>query len=77
MNIQVTKEEFEIFISNYINPLEVDVAMMFEPPIKSYNDLTSDKIWPESVVAFIKMNSKTAFGGLDQYFIVKNYLAGS
>lgn len=70
MKKQVTKEEFYEFINSYNNKLEIDVAGMFEPPLKSYNDFTDGKVWPESVVAFIKMYSESIIPADDEYFIV-------
>ena len=51
---QVTKEEFDKFIREYPNKLEVDVAVL-EPPIKTWNDFSKADQWPRSVVAFCKM----------------------
>jgi len=70
-NKQVTKEEFNSFLDSYPVGLNVDKAMMFEPPIKSYNDFYSGLIWPESIVAYIKLRSETSLGGQDEYYIVK------
>lgn len=50
----VTKEEFEAFIKAFIkaypHPLRLDVAMMYEPPLLTYNDFALGN-WPESIVA--------------------------
>jgi hypothetical protein len=57
-NKKVTKEEFEDFIKNYKNKLEIDINGAFEPPIKTYNDFSLGN-WPESVVAFVRMGKLT------------------
>ena len=45
---KVTKEEFDAFIASYPNELDRDV----EPPLVNYNDFSSGKTWPDSIVAF-------------------------
>ena len=52
---EVNKEFFDKFIKEYPKGLEVDVAYMFEPPIKTWNDFTIADKWPDSVVAYCKL----------------------
>lgn len=52
---EVSKEEFDEYISNYPNKLEIDVTGICEPPLKTYNDFTNNKAWPESVVASVSL----------------------
>jgi hypothetical protein len=54
---KVSKEEFNIFLANYPNKLEKDVAYFFEPPMLSYNDFSDGKKWPESMVAQVCCNT--------------------
>jgi len=51
---QVSQREFEEFIQGYQKPLKKDWSAMFMPPFISYNDFSDGKVWPQSVVAFIK-----------------------
>ena len=60
---QVTKKEFDKFISEYPNKLQTDVAGMFEPPLKTWNDFKKAHKWPESVVAFCKMYDGSDYHG--------------
>ena len=48
---KVSKEEFETFVSTYPNELEKSVHPIFEPPVVAYNDFSTGKNWPDSVVA--------------------------
>ena len=68
---QVSKSEFEDFIKEYPNPLDVDIARMFEPPIKTYNDFTSGKGWPQSSIAFVKLYDGSDYhsGRTEEYYI--------
>jgi hypothetical protein len=59
---KVTKEEFEKFIEKYPGKLETDVARMFEPPLKTWNDFAKADKWPESAVAFCHL-----YDGSDYY----------
>lgn len=70
---QVTKEEFEKFISEYPNELEEDVARMFEPPLKTWNDFSKGE-WPDSAVAFCHLYDGSEYHGGKQpeYFIFDN-----
>lgn len=69
MDRRVDKSEFDAFIAAFPRPLTTDVAGMFEPPILSYNDLSSGKKWPESVVAYVVLHSKASDKTPDEYFI--------
>lgn len=62
-----TKEELDQFVKDYPRPLEVDVYGAGDPPIKSYNDFSSGKVWPESVVARVIMGS--VFGDEDEHHL--------
>jgi len=46
-----TEKELKEFVAAYPRPLEVDVAQMYDPPLRTYNDFSDGKVWPESVVA--------------------------
>jgi hypothetical protein len=72
---QVTKEEFDQFISSYPNTLETDVAQMFEPPLKTWNDFTIAPKWPDSVVAFSKLYDGSDYhdGMQPEYYIFEKY----
>jgi len=72
---QVTKEEFEKFISTYPNTLQTDVAHFFEPPIKTWNDFTMANKWPDSVVAYCELYDGSDYhGGMQpEYFIFEKY----
>lgn len=48
----VTKEEFDEFLSAYPRPLEKDVTGICEPPVLSYNDFAKGP-WPDSIVAAV------------------------
>lgn len=54
---KVQKAEFDSFISDYPRRLEKDVTGICEPPMLSYNDFSDEKIWPESMVAQISLNT--------------------
>lgn len=56
MWVKVTKEQFESFVSDR-EPLERDTLFSCDPPMKSYNDFSSGRKWPESVVAQIRWNT--------------------
>jgi len=76
--ISVSKEDFDSFISKYQNKLNVDVAQMFDPPIKTYNDFTLG-VWPDSAVCYISlcyMNEKMELVDGEsefKYFINKRF----
>lgn len=48
---QVQPSELKEYVDNYPRPLEIDVAQMYEPPLKTWNDFSNGKVWPQSVVA--------------------------
>lgn len=76
-NTQVTKEEFEKFISQYPNKLETDISGITEPPTKTWNDYTSGLKWPESLVCLIKMYDGSEYhkGKKLEYYINIKYLS--
>lgn len=63
---QVNKQDFYSFIESWPNKLNYDVAGMFEPPLASYNDFSGGKMWPESIVAKIKMDWLGPNGEIDE-----------
>ena len=67
----VTKLELDKFIEEYPNKLEVDVTGIFEPPLKTYNDFTGDKVWPQSAVAYVKLYDGSDYHGgrTEEYYI--------
>jgi len=66
-DIKVTKEEFDKFIKNYPNRLEKDISGIFEPPLLTYNDFSSGRIWPNSVVAYAHLNEMMQGQGHSAY----------
>ena len=67
---QVSKSEFEAFLSYYPRTLEVDITGICDPPLKSYNDFTLGS-WPDSMVAKVRLFEERD-GSPDQYFILAN-----
>ncbi len=61
----VSKSEFNDFLIRYGEKLERDVTGICEPPMLSYNDFSGGKIWPESMVAKVILN--TAMKGHPAY----------
>jgi len=53
--MQVSKEDFDKFIKEYPNKLDYDVTGICEPPLGSYNDVTTGKKWPECMVAKVML----------------------
>lgn len=49
--MQVTKEEFEVFISNYPRPLEKNVDTRGDPAVLGYHDFSLSKDASEARVA--------------------------
>ena len=71
---KVSKEEFENFIKIYPKSLEYDFCAMYEPPIGTYNDFSTGKVWPDSVVASICLNESMKGhpvykGELNEYYV--------
>ena len=62
---KVEKAEFDAFIAGYPLKLEKDVTGICDPPMRSYNDFSDGKIWPESMVAKVTLN--TMMKGLDYH----------
>ena len=54
--IEISKEGFNSFISDYPNPLEKNVVGFCEPPLLTYNDFSKNKRYPKTVVATVKLN---------------------
>lgn len=48
---QVSKAELEAFVAGYPHALDVNVTGICEPPMRSWNDFSEGKVWPESMVA--------------------------
>lgn len=55
---KVTKEEFDAFLFGYPRKLERDYTSICEPPLLSFNDFDGGKVWPESMVAKVKVNTE-------------------
>ena len=73
---KVTKVEFYAFIKEYPIKLEYDVTGICEPPLGTFNDFRSGKMWPESVVAKITLNEimkrhPSYHGEPNDYYIAK------
>ena len=71
---KVTESEFNNFIKEYDKRLEKDVFRACDPPFLTYNDFSADKIWPESIVAKVCLNSSMKYhplydGESDEYYI--------
>lgn len=49
---RVSKEKFVDFLKNYPTKLVKDVYGVCDPPYISYNDFSTGKMWPDSVVAY-------------------------
>lgn len=54
---KVDKKTFSCFVKNWPNKLEWDCLCTCEPPLGSYNDFTTGKVWPESIVAKIRLHN--------------------
>jgi len=68
---KVSEEEFNAFVSAYGKDLETNVARMYEPPLKTYNDFALGK-WPESVVAYVMlMDGSDYYDGRTNEFFIK------
>jgi hypothetical protein len=48
---KVSVRELRTFIQTYPTFLEYDCTGICEPPMRSWNDFTGGKVWPESMVA--------------------------
>lgn len=71
----VSKAEFDDFIDSYPNELAVDVTGICEPPLKTYNDFSDGKVWPESIVASVVLFEsypKEESGGVYPYVWSEN-----
>jgi hypothetical protein len=48
---EVTREEYLAFVNAWPNRLEFDIFGAGEPHVGTWNDFTTGKVWPQSVVA--------------------------
>ena len=64
MPTEVTQEKFDNFLAQYPNELEKNFDGIRDQT--QYNDWSNGKVWPESVVAFIKVYDKPY-----TYFIIE------
>ena len=69
MSREVTREEFDAFIAVYPERLDKNVTAIFEPPILSYNDFVKAPKWPDSVVAFVRLNEHGIPLTSNQYYL--------
>lgn len=69
INKKVSKEEFDKFLADYPNKLEQDTVGFVDPPQRQFNDFSDGKVWPESVVAFIWLNSLWDPNTEDEYVL--------
>ena len=53
--VEVSEDVFYKHIKNFQKPLEKDITHICEPPMVTYNDFSEGKMWPDSVVAKIKL----------------------
>jgi len=69
---QVTEAAFNAFVKKYPTTLDIDIADMCEPPLKTYNDFSKGKPWPDSIVAKVKLYDGSAYHGgkLPEYYIL-------
>ncbi len=72
---QITKEELNNFIKAYPVKLEYD-AYGPEPAMGSYNDFSEGKIWPESIIALVKLYGKQEYYNFqpNEYYIKEDAL---
>ena len=52
---KVSKEQFDEFVENYPNELIVHTTHIITPPIRTYNDFSAGKEYPDSIVAAITL----------------------
>ena len=74
---EVSEQEFNEYINNYPNKLEWDYYNVPIPPEKTANDFSNGKVWPESVVAKIELNTSMKGHSLykgekDKYYILNS-----
>lgn len=53
---KVDKETYLNFLADYPKELIVDITGICEPPLKTWNDFSNGKVWPESIVAKVVLN---------------------
>jgi|688.fasta_scaffold522165_1 hypothetical protein len=61
--VEVSKADFDRYISEYPLPLERDVTHICEPPMLTYNDFSGGKIWPQSIVAKAQLYDGSEYHG--------------
>lgn len=74
---EVTKEEFDKFLSQYPRNLVVNICGISTPDLVSYNDFELANRWPYSVVAYTRDYDDDPYYAENpeekSYYIVKNY----
>ncbi|AUR92804.1 hypothetical protein NVP1177O_39 [Vibrio phage 1.177.O._10N.286.45.E10] len=68
--LTVDKDTFDKIINSYHGELNVNVSGISEPPVKTYNDFSNGKVWPDSVVASVALFEsyrKIEDGGVPPY----------
>lgn len=61
--VEVSKDDFDQYISDYPKPLGKDIARMCEPPMLTYNDFSDGKVWPQSIVAKVQLYDGSEYHG--------------
>jgi len=69
---KVSKAEFDSFIVAFPRRLESDVTSICEPPMRTYNDFSDGKVWPESIAAKEILNEAWPNSGPNEYYILSN-----
>ncbi len=62
---EVSQLKFVNFLAQYPRKLELDTTGICEPTMRSYNDFSDGVVWPQSMVAKVKLNHDGPF----QYYI--------
>jgi len=60
---EVSKADFDQYISDYPKPLEKDITRICEPPMLTYNDFSDGKVWPQSIVAKAQLYDGSEYHG--------------
>ena len=70
---QVSKEEMFEYIAKYPRRLNLDICRIGDPPIRSWNDFETGKIWPDSMVAkeTLEELGQVGFRGLNTFWLRK------
>jgi hypothetical protein len=69
---EVSKEEFDRYISEYPLPLEKDVIHICEPPLLTYNDFSDGKMWPAMVAKAQLYDGSEYHGGRSPVYYLPN-----